>query len=291
MENIKKSRILSLIIIALVYILAFVAGLLIFRFVTDYNDIIRLFIADFVATVVVWFFGVLFKNSSMYDPYWSVAPLAILTPLAFYYNAFDIPTLLLLAAIWIWGVRLTINWAYTFDDLTIQDWRYDKYKNESKQLWPVVNFVGINLMPTVVVFLAMIPAFMLMTLRAEATFFTYLSFAVCISAAFLQHFSDSQAHRFRKNSPGKVCNRGLWRYSRHPNYLGEILMWWGVYFILLSVAPVHWITFIGALVNTCLFVFISIPLMEQRQLVNKPEYLAYQQATSVLIPFPGKLEK
>jgi len=220
----------------------------------------------------------------MYDPYWSVAPPVILTPLAYYYGAFDIPTILMLIAVWVWGIRLTVNWAYTFENLAIQDWRYDKYKNESGKLWPVVNFVGINLMPTVIVFLAMIPAFRLMTLQKEANIVTYLAFTICLFATMLQYISDKQAHHFRKLNPGKVCNVGLWKYSRHPNYLGEILMWWGVYFILLSVAPQEWGTFIGALVNTLLFVFISIPLMEKRQLANKPEYADYKKKTSTLIP-------
>jgi len=284
MDNIRKSRTLSFIVITIVYLLAIIGGVITFILFDGTSDIIRLFWADFAGTVIVCLFGMLFKNSSMYDPYWSVAPPVILTPLAYYYGAFDIPTILMLIAVWVWGIRLTVNWAYTFENLAIQDWRYDKYKNESGKLWPVVNFVGINLMPTVIVFLAMIPAFRLMTLQKEANMATYLAFTLCLFAAVLQYISDKQAHHFRKLNPGKVCNIGLWKHSRHPNYLGEILMWWGVYFILLSVAPQEWGTFIGALANTLLFVFISIPLMEKRQLVNKPEYADYKKKTSSLIP-------
>jgi len=284
MNSVRESRALSFLVIICVYIVAAIGGLFTFWWFEGSNDILRLFWADFVGTVIVWLFGVLFKNSSMYDPYWSVAPPVILTPLAFYYNAFDIPTLLMLASVWIWAIRLTINWAYTFENLAIQDWRYDKYKNESGKLWPVVNFVGINLMPTVIVFLVMIPAFKLMTLHTEANIGTWLAFLLCLGAAILQYVSDKQAHRFRKQNPGKVCNVGLWKYSRHPNYLGEICMWWGIYFILLSVAPQEWGTIIGAVANTVLFVFISIPLMEKRQLANKPEYAEYKKNTSSLIP-------
>jgi len=284
MEKLKRSKSLSIVIIALVYILAFIVGMAAFKFTAAYGNITRLFFADFAGTVVVWLCGLILKNSSVYDPYWSVAPLAILTPLAFYYNVFNTPTLLVLLAVWVWGIRLTVNWAYAFDDLTIQDWRYDKIREESKQLWHLLNFTSIHLIPTVIVFLAMIPAFKLMSLHADANIWTYCATLLCLFAAGLQYFSDKQAHSFRRMNPGKVCNRGLWKYSRHPNYLGEILMWWGVYFILISVAPQEWLTFIGAFVNTLLFVFISIPLMEKRQLTNKPEYAAYKKSTGMLFP-------
>jgi steroid 5-alpha reductase family enzyme len=92
-------------------------------------------------------------------------------------------------------------------------------------------------------------------------------------------------HRFRRQaSPEEICTRGLWRYSRHPNYLGEILMWWGVFLMLYSVDVSYWRTGIGAFANTLLFLFISIPLMEKRQLSNKPGYEAYLRETSMLIP-------
>ncbi|WP_295935275.1 DUF1295 domain-containing protein [uncultured Alistipes sp.] len=284
MKKIKQSRALSFWVILAVYLVAIAAGVVTFIWAEGLDDLLRLFLADFTGTVIVWLAGVWFGNSSMYDPYWSVAPPAMLTPMAILHNAVDMPSLLVLAAVWIWAIRLTVNWAYTFRNLSQQDWRYDKYKKQSGKMWHLVNFGGINMMPTVIVFLAMVPAFRVVTLHAEATVWTYAAFALCLTAVGLQFVSDRQAHRFRKKSPGEVCDTGLWKYSRHPNYLGEISMWWGVYFILLSVAPHEWKTLTGAAANTFLFVFISIPLMEKRQLENKPGYEKYKKRTSALIP-------
>lgn len=289
METIRKSRALSFVIIFLVYVLATAVGIAVFKFLpAAYSDILRLFIADTAATVFVWFFSMIFRNSSMYDPYWSVAPMVILGLLAYHYDAFDIPSILLLAGVGVWGVRLTVNWAVTFENLTIQDWRYDDLKKNSKKMWPLVSFLSVHYIPTLVVFGAMLPAFKLLTLHAEANIFTYAGFALTLIAAGLQFFSDRQAHAFRKANPGKVCNVGLWKYSRHPNYLGEVVMWWGVYFILLSVAPGLWWTGVGALANTGLFLFISIPMMEKRQLANKPAYKDYVAKTSMLLLLPQK---
>ena len=111
---------------------------------------------------------------------------------------------------------------------------------------------------------------------------------VCLIAPTIQLIADYQRYRFSKTNPGKVCNVGLWKYSRHPNYLGEILMWWGVFLILISMDPYLWWTGIGALLNNVLFTTISIPLMEKRQLSNKSDYKNYQIETSKLIPLPKK---
>jgi steroid 5-alpha reductase family enzyme len=76
---------------------------------------------------------------------------------------------------------------------------------------------------------------------------------------------------------------------RHPNYLGEIMLWWLVYFMLISLDITYWWTFIGALANTLMFVFISIPLMEQRQMVQKPAYRDYVNSTPKLLPISGRI--
>lgn len=291
--KLKSSRQCGFIIITLIYLAATLLGIWVFAALNDNHFLLRLFAADFAATVFVWLWGVIFSNSSVYDPYWSVAPPLMLTGYAMYCGASSWPVVLMLIAVWYWAIRLTGNWAYTFPDLNKQDWRYDMYKEKFPRLWHVVNFTGINLMPTIVVFLAMVPGFLLIEQTASSSvlsnLWTWLGFIVCIGAATLQLVSDTQAHRFRKAHRGEVYTVGLWSLSRHPNYLGEILMWWGVYMMYLTVGVrcQSWseilIPAIGALANTCLFVFISIPMMEKRQIANKPGYAAYRKNVRMLI--------
>jgi len=292
-ESLKASRSWSFAVISIIYMIATALGVLTFLALDDMAVLLRLFIADFVATVFVWLWGVIFSNSSVYDPYWSVAPPLMLTGYAIYCGASSFPVVLMLVAVWYWAIRLTTNWAYTFPNLNKQDWRYDMYKEKFPRLWHIVNFTGINLMPTIVVFLAMVPGFLLIGVSAavpvHADIATWLGFFVCIAAATLQLVADTQAHRFRRNHRGEVCMTGLWGISRHPNYLGEILMWWGIYIIYLTAAAGDrsWEMILlpaaGALANTCLFVFISIPMMEKRQIANKPGYSEYRKKVRMLI--------
>jgi len=116
---------------------------------------------------------------------------------------------------------------------------------------------------------------------------TLLGFAVCIFAATVQLISDIQMHRFRRvNAGGRtIIRKGLWKHSRHPNYLGEIMMWWGVYIIMLSAAPHMWGLFAGPLINTLMFLFISIPLADKRNRKVRDGFDEYVRETNSLLPF------
>src|SRR5690606_26553936 len=110
-------------------------------------------------------------------------------------------------------------------------------KDKSNAWFPLVNFLGIHLFPTLIVFSVMVPALVYLEAPAIRTL-TIPALLVCYAAAALQMVSDFQMHRFRKSADrSEIIRTGLWENSRHPNYLGEILMWWGVYLVMLSVLP------------------------------------------------------
>ncbi len=288
-----NSKIKSICIIVLIYLVACFAGIYVFLILKDNSMLLRLFAGDVAATIVVWVFSVILKNSSVYDPYWSVLPIVLFAFLIFFEKAYRLEVLMLFLPVLYWGGRLTVNWAIMFENLGNQDWRYDKLKNDYPRFWQIINFSGIQLMPTIIVFLAIIPGILIVIpdsfdIILKPNILTVLAMCVCLIAPTIQLIADYQRYRFSKSNPGKVCNVGLWKYSRHPNYLGEILMWWGVFLILISMDPYLWWTGIGALLNNVLFTTISIPLMEKRQLSNKSDYKNYQIETSKLIPLPKK---
>lgn len=77
---------------------------------------------------------------------------------------------------------------------------------------------------------------------------------------------------------------GLWAHSRHPNYLGEIMTWWGLWLFALAAGPGWWWTVTGALAITLMFVFVSVPMMEKRALATRQGYRQYRQETPMLLP-------
>lgn len=281
-------RALSIAIIAAVYAVAAWAGFLVFGWAAAaMAELWALLLADVVATVITWFFGLVFRNVSVYDPYWSVAPPVMFTAWAVYKGCFTQPVVLLLIAVWYWGIRLTGNWAYTFKGLDHEDWRYTRYREtQSPLVFHLINFFGLNMMPTLLVFACMLPGFGLFDASgagaASANWLTWLGFIVCLSSATIQLVADTQIHRFRNAHPGQYCNVGLWKHGRHPNYFGEVQMWWGVWLMYASLRGIDWLI-LAPVAMTALFLFISIPMMERRQLERKPGYAEYRKRTRMLI--------
>jgi steroid 5-alpha reductase family enzyme len=188
----------------------------------------------------------------------------------------------------LWGIRLTANWAYTFANLKHQDWRYTMLKEKTGKYYPIINFVGIHLVPTLIVYACVLPAVFVMQSGVNNVF-SFVFIVISLLAATMQGVADIQMHKFRKNKTKEnFIRNGLWKYSRHPNYLGEILMWWGVG--LASVFALGWNSWYllcGAVLNTLLFLFVSIPMADQRQ-SRKEGFEEYKKQTFSLLPLPKK---
>ena len=281
-KNYSKGR--SIALITAIYVLAGVAGVFFFNQLTalSVKPLLALLWADVLATVIVWLFGLLYENVSVYDPYWSVFPPVVFLLWAFYTHTWSVPVILLLVATWYWGWRLTRNWVLTFKGIGHEDWRYSQYRSKHQLLFHLINLFGLNMMPTLVVFVAMLPALMLYDTSISVNLLTWLGFLICLAAPTIQLIADKQIHDFRAAHPGQYCNVGLWKHGRHPNYFGEILFWWGMWVMYASLTGFDWLI-CGPVAMTALFVCISIPLMEKRQLKNKPGYAEYRKQTRMFI--------
>ena len=287
----KQSRRRSFVFTIIVYALALAVGLFVYGRMRG-GVLFRVFAADIAATVFLFLVSLPLENASVYDPYWSVAPIVIL-PLAMRaFGVWNAGTIALLCCVTYWGVRLTANWAYTFQGYDHQDWRYTMLREKSGALYQLVSLFGIMLFPTLVVYLCLLPALHYIQFGG-INLVTLLGFALCLCAATLQLVADVQLHRFQRQAKNRrqIIRRGVWRHARHPNYLGEILMWWGVFVVLLSVRPSLWLLGIGALTNTLMFLLISIPMAESRMAGYKEGFDRYVQETNRLLPIALKREK
>ncbi len=270
----------GLVLIAVVYGLAFLVGAVVYNLVAIEQLLLRVFVANSAATIFVFLMSTAFKNSTIYDPYWSVAPLVLVFV---FFDGWSLASVLMIMAVYVWGLRLTYNWITTFKGLDVQDWRYDHFKQRSGRFWPIVNFFGIHYMPTVVVYLGMVPAYVVLQGAYSGSYLTFLAFLVPLGATLIQSVSDQQMHQHLATNPKQVLDTGLWSMSRHPNYFGEIMFWIGLYLMMLTVQQT-WLAVIGAVTMVLLFVGISIPLMENRQLKRRPDYVNYQASTPMLVP-------
>jgi steroid 5-alpha reductase family enzyme len=254
------------------------------------QSMVNVLIADVVATVLVFAISVIFNNSSVYDPYWSVVPPVIVVYLIkIYPEGNEIRQFVLLALVLFWSIRLTVNWWRGWHGIKHQDWRYTSISEKTgKWYWPV-SFVGIHFMPTIFVFLGCLP--MWYALSGTEPFNVYDVFAsiFTFSAILIEWIADEQLIKFRKTSTGNsFMQLGLWSVSRHPNYLGEICFWGGIFLFTVSATGLShstglW-TVIGFISMVFLFKFISIPMMEKRNITRKPGYQEYIKKVPALFP-------
>ena len=124
----------------------------------------------------------------------------------------------------------------------------------------------------------------------ELTMLTYIGIVIFIVGFALEIISDNQKTNFRKieGNKDKFITTGLWKYSRHPNYLGELLFWFGICLIGINSDAAPILIILCPIPMMMLFVFVSCPLMDERSLKNRSDYQEYMKKTSQLLLLPPK---
>jgi steroid 5-alpha reductase family enzyme len=249
--------------------------------------------ADGVATAVVFAFSLAMDNSSMYDPYWSIAPI----PIALYWAlapggadavyARQVAVILLVTA---WGLRLTVNQMARWHGLADEDWRYADIRRKTGALYWPASLLSLHAFPTALVFLALLGAWPALSGPGRPLgWLDGLGIAVTAAAILVEAASDWQLRRFlsSRRERGATLEKGLWAWCRHPNYLGEMAFWWGLWILGMAARPAAW-TALGPAAITLLFVLASIPMKDRRMLVNHPEYGERMRRVPALLPRPPR---
>ncbi len=248
--------------------------------------------ADVAATLAIFSFSLAFRNSSFYDAYWSVAPL----PIALYWTAVGEGAVgarqaLVLLAIASWGARLTWNWARGWRGLEHEDWRYvDLRKTTGRAYW-LVSFVGLHGLPTFWVFGGLLPVYAAVCVPGRPLGpLDGLAALVTAGAIALEATADEQLRRFRAGGrpPGEFLQSGLWAWSRHPNYLGEMGFWWGLWLFGVAAAPGLWWTIAGPLAISLMFRFVSLPMIETRMRERRPSFAEWAGRSSLVLLRPPR---
>jgi len=260
------------------------------------SPFLRVTLAGAAATLFLYVCGVVFKNSGFYDVYWSLYPVVAGVSWMFAHDAWQRPTALLaLAATSLWGLRLTFNWARHFEGLDHEDWRYVDLRRKTGKVYPLASFGALHLFPFTLVTLGTLPLEVAISSSDAASVrplavLHVVALAVGVTAVVLESISDEQLRRFRQSNedPQAFMCSGLWAYSRHPNYCGEVMYWWSAALFGLAAAPSPWLV-LGAVGVTAMVLFASIPMAEERALAKRPRFADYQRRVSRLVPwFPQR---
>jgi len=287
-----KSR--ALVLVTISYAMALAAGWATILYAPIENPLWLTFAADAVATVVIFGWSYAYDNSSFYDAYWSVIPPAVVLYWATLAEP-AVPELRIagvLLVTFVWGARLTYNWARGWTGLDHEDWRYVDFRTQFPRAYWAVSFGGIHFFPTLIVFAGMVAVYpALVDGSRPLSFIDGLALIVGLGGIAFEWIADAQLHEFvtGPKQPGETLRSGLWRYSRHPNYLGEMMVWWSLFLFGLAADP-EWakLGVLAPLAMTAMFRFVSIPLIEKRSLERRTNYQQVIDETSMVIPMPPR---
>ena len=291
-----KSRTTAFAWIILSYLLALGAGYWLGQGLHQqgYHPLVVAGVADVAATLVIFGFSYVFRNSSFYDPYWSVIPVFIagyLGWLGLQSGADPLRLNLVFLLVFLWALRLTWNWVRSWQGLHHEDWRYLQLAQQSGKAYFLVNLTGIHLFPTIMVLMGCFPLYTAMAIpNASFGWLDILGASVTLAGIGFEFFADNQRYRWAKDpaNKGKVFTGGLWSWSRHPNYFGEVLFWAGLGILGLAADFSQTWVLIGCVAMWAMFDFITLPMMEKRQRANKPGYAEATKGIARFWPRPPR---
>ena len=235
-----------------------------------------------------WFVvSVVKKRNDVADIAWGLG-FVIMAWLSFLLSGFSIKALLVDILVTIWGLRLARH-IYTRNKNKPEDSRYMEWRNTWKHFY-LRSFLQIFLLQGVFLYSISLPVIFIN--HAVLNSFGALEIVGLLLWAlgfYFESTGDKQLKEFISNpaNKGKLMDKGLWQYSRHPNYFGEVTQWWGIFVIALSISG-SLFTVVGPLTITVLILFVSgVPLLENKY-AGRPDFEEYKKRTSVFFPLPPR---
>ena len=235
---------------------------------------------------ILWLISLIVHNASIIDIFWGIG-FSIVTWVADAFTQGYLPRKQLVAVlVTLWGLRLGLhigsrNWGKP------EDFRYAKWREEHGARWWWLSFFQVFLLQGFLMWVISMPllAAQISGFPAILTPLDLVGAAIWIFGLVFESFADAQLRRFRSDpvNRGRLFTRGLWKYSRHPNYFGEAVVWWGVYGIALA-AGYGW-TIFSPILMTYLLVKVSGVALLERTLKSRPGYEEYTQKTSAFFPW------
>ena len=230
------------------------------------------------------------KDNSIADVLWGTGFILVAWSTLIFYGSFTPRQWIVNLLVLIWGLRLAIR-IHLRNKGKGEDVRYQKWRQEWGKYFVIRSYFQVFLLQGGILLLNITPVLFINTYDTGGlSLFDVLGVSVWFLGFVFEAVGDRQLDRFIQDpgNRGKVMDQGLWRYSRHPNYFGEVMMWWGIYLIALSV-PWGWVSIIGPLTLTYIILFVSGIPMTERFMEDNPVFADYKRRTSVFIPwFPKK---
>lgn len=233
----------------------------------------------------LWLASLALHNSSIVDIFWGTG-FVIVNWLLFALTPDGLPMRkwLIGVLVTLWGLRLSLYILWRNFGKP-EDFRYQKWRQEEGSSWWWKSLLRVFVLQGVLMWIIAAPLLPAQAGTAATTWLDWLGAVVWLVGFFFEAAGDLQLARFKADpaNKGKVMDRGVWRYTRHPNYFGDAAQWWGFY--LVSLAAGGWWTIFAPLIMTLLLLRVSGVALLEKTLETRPGYKEYVERTSSFIPW------
>jgi steroid 5-alpha reductase family enzyme len=236
-----------------------------------------------------WFLvSLIKKRNDVADIAWGLGFIILAWVSLFFSGVPTIRGFLVTMLVSIWGIRLALH-IYRRNRGKPEDYRYLAWRKEWGEWFFIRSYLQVYILQGLFLFFIIQPVLFINKSIETIGVLDVFGVLVWLIGFYFESTGDRQLKQFISNptNKGKIMNQGLWRYTRHPNYFGEVTQWWGMFLIALSI-PNGIFTIIGPLTITFLILFVSgVPLLE-RKYAGRPDFEEYKKRTSVFFPMPPK---
>jgi len=242
--------------------------------------------------MISWFgVSLVKKRNDVADVAWGLGFVLLAWASMFLAEATSIRSIVTVLLVSIWGLRLAWHIALRHRGKG-EDYRYAKWRMEWGKWFFIRSYFQVYILQGLLLFLVVVPVLLINYNVGQAWGFLDLCGLFLWGIGFyFEVVGDAELSRFISNpeNRGKLMQSGLWRYTRHPNYFGEVTQWWGIWLLALGV-PYGWLGIIGPLTISILILKVSgVPLLEKK-MAEHPEFASYRKRTSMFFPLPMKKE-
>lgn len=251
------------------------------------NEFLIAGLVIFVSANVGFFVSLVKKRNDVADIFWGIGFILVAWTTFFLADKSNVSALLVNILVTIWGIRLALHIGLRNRGKG-EDFRYKAWREEWGKTFYWRSYLQVFILQGVFLFVISLPIIFVNSRNTEFSVFSVLGLIIWIIGFLFEAIGDYQLLQFTKNpeNKGKIIQTGLWKYTRHPNYFGEVALWWGIFCFAL---PFGFWTIISPITITYLLLKVSgIPMLEKKY-ENNPEFAEYKKRTSAFFPmFPKK---
>jgi steroid 5-alpha reductase family enzyme len=259
----------------------------------------QIWLAGFLAVIVLYQImaipALILRKNDLADVLWGPAfPLTAIASLYLGSNRvfadLDSRSVLLIMLITIWAIRLFthVGWRNLFH--LQEDIRYNNWRKQWGKTWVLRSYLQVFVLQALILYVFLSPILLSLSSPPQSMgFLAYLGLVVWVVGFLFESIADEQLRRFKKNTAnkGKIMTQGLWSWSRHPNYFGEVVQWWGIWLMVLEI-PYGWLTIVSPLGVTYIILKVSGVSMLEELMQSRVGFEEYKKRTSEFIPMPPK---